>query len=497
MFSNIRFYVLVISLSISLLIYIWVKQTIPGEILQTIRLTQIFALLSITYLYFALLIGPINYMFRWLPYRAHYVKARRAIGVSAFYFAVIHAYTAFFGQLGGFGGLQFLSSKYLLAITLSTTALLILTAMALTSFDGVIEKMKFTRWKLLHRLIYLASILIVIHALMLGTHFSDLSNIIPQIMFIAIGFLLILEALRFDFFLNKKFKTLPKKGITLILTGIFLLYVFLTYINPLQSGTQSGFGIHSEHIRKAQNNNLPTYNVTLNKTKNVQPNTDIELTFNFTDSKTGNEVFDFEPIYEKLMHLVIVDSSLTYYDHIHPVKTGSQFKITTNFPTNGRYYLYADFLPSNSVEQNKRFIVDVGDSTEIKQLSIEPNKNLTNTFSNYNISLKIPSLSAEKMNIGSQDFIFEIRDSNNSPVKNLKTYLGAYGHMVMINSKNYNYIHVHPYTIPEFPGADGGPEVKFTPLPIFGKIEPGVYKVFTQFNPNNNLILTEFIVKVD
>jgi hypothetical protein len=35
------------------------------------------------------------------------------------------------------------------------------------------------------------------------------------------------------------------------------------------------------------------------------------------------------------------------------------------------------------------------------------------------------------------------------------------------------------------------------PVGIYSPIKAGVYKLFAQFSPDNNLITTDFIVKVD
>lgn len=223
---NIRFYILIISLVISIVFSILILNTVHSS-LQIVRLTQIYALTAIVFLYFALLAGPFCYIFKRLPFRSQYLKARRAIGVSAFYFGLLHAMFAFFGQLGGFGGLGFLSNKYLLAISLSFIALIILFLMAATSFDFMVAKMTFLKWKLLHRFVYLAGVLILIHALMLGTHFSDLLALIPQLFFAAFVFLIVLESLRLDTFLKKRFLSLSRFNIT---TSIAIGFIVLFYL---------------------------------------------------------------------------------------------------------------------------------------------------------------------------------------------------------------------------------------------------------------------------
>ena len=133
--KNIRFYVLLLSTVLLMWIYLWVKLFIPEGNLQIVKLTEYYALTTISFLYLSLLTTPLYHAFPKLPGRAQYTKARRALGVSAFFFALMHVYFAFFGQLGGFAGLSFLSTNYLIAISLSTIALLILGLLALTSFD--------------------------------------------------------------------------------------------------------------------------------------------------------------------------------------------------------------------------------------------------------------------------------------------------------------------------------------------------------------------------
>ncbi len=224
--TNIRFYVLLASFAVSLALYVWVRVMVPAGLPRTIRLTQLYALTALIYLYVTLLIGPAVYSFRSLPWRGHIYRARRAIGVSTFYFACLHAYLAFFKQLGGFSGLGFLSSRYLLAIILSFTALVIFFLMTITALDKAVKRLTFRRWKMLHRFVYLAGVLVLVHALMLGTHFSDLSQAIPQISFIALACLLFLEARRFDAYLKSKRANLPTFGLaTTLLIGNVIAYI--------------------------------------------------------------------------------------------------------------------------------------------------------------------------------------------------------------------------------------------------------------------------------
>ena len=198
----IRSLVYALSTLLGAAVYISIVVAIPATDQESAKLIQAYAFLAIAYLYIALLASPLYSAFPNFPWRPIYIKARRAIGVSAFFFGLLHGGLAFFISLGGFRGLGFLNAEGLTAVTLGAVALLILSLLAFTSFDYFVKKLG-TRWKQLHRLVYLAGLLIIIHALIFGTHFSDLSDFIPQVSFFLLLVLLALEAVR----LNKIYRT--------------------------------------------------------------------------------------------------------------------------------------------------------------------------------------------------------------------------------------------------------------------------------------------------
>jgi DMSO/TMAO reductase YedYZ heme-binding membrane subunit len=517
MLKNIRFYILLISLAISFGIYIWVLQNFNSQRTQTIRLTQLYALVALAYLYITVIIGPLMYQFYSFRFKNQLLKARRAIGVSGFYFATLHASLAFFGQLGGFRGLGFLSNTYLIAIVISFIAYLILLAMALTAFDWVIARMKFKKWKLLHRFIYAAILLIVIHSLMLGTHFMNLSSVIPQIFALALGLLLILEAPRVDIFLKKYLLWYPTFPLVLVLfslvTGVIICYTWI----PASIGNTT-LGIHAQHIqiaKEAQNStNLnpqggninqamtgdrsKRYTVSYDHPETIIPGTPAKLSFRVNDASSGNQVVLFNTVYEKKIHLIIVDSTLQFFDHVHPEASSNGFSIDYTFPQAGEYHLYIDFQPVGAIEQQFAFVQSVGDVKTVSVSNDQPSE-LTKDFGQYNVSLNFPTpLQSNKISIGGQKFAFTFKDTaSGQPVTNLKPYLASFGHLVMINTKTYDYIHVHPTNlVAPKPTDTSGPTVEFLPLGLYGPIKPGIYKVFGQFNPDGKLLVTNFVVEI-
>ncbi len=510
LFSNIRFYILIFTISLSVGVYFWVKITIPDGNLQIIRLTQIYALTAVTYLYIALVASPVTRFFTFLPFRGQYIRARRAIGVSAFYFGLLHGTLAFFGELGGLEGLGFLDSRYILAISLSFTALVILSLMASTSFEFMIKKLGYSRWKMLHRFVYLAAVLIIIHALMLGSHFQDLSGIIPQIMFIAVGILLVLESIRFDNYLQKSWSFIPRFGVSLIIVTSVILAFFAELLVPADTSV-SFLGIHAAHIQLAKDaqqglttanlgnnalNNIPglsgdrtrRYTASFIPPDSAQPFQDTALKFKIYDASSGSPIIFFQRTYAYPMHLIIVDSTLNYFEHIHPTEqAGGEFDITTQFPKKGFYHLYIQFQPVGGIEQQIGFTLSVGmqegDKVEFADQPVDTN--LTKVFEDYEVTLDTHGiLRAQDMSIGNDKITYIIKDAKtHQPITTLKPFMASFGHLSLINEQTYDFLHVHPNNlVAPPPDANGGPSVDFLPLGIYGPIKPGIYRAFGEFS---------------
>ena len=497
---RIRYYILSFSTVLAVLIFLFVTQTIPSSTLQTIRLTEIFALTALTFLYLSLLISPLTLAFPQLPGKVYLIRSRRALGVSSFFFGLIHACYAFFGLLGGFPGLGFLSSKYIIAITLSFTALCILALLAATSFD-VLERALGRKWKFIHRFVYLAGVLIVIHALMLGTQFSDLSAAIPQIFFGLLLVLLVLEARRFDRYIQAKVQRPPSFGWTFVIVSVLLGVGVYWLIGPT-SNTNS-LGIHAAHIKLAQQaaqqssstSNIPGLNGDRSKRytasflppATISPNTDTPLTFRIYDAGTGDRVSLFNVLYAYPMHMIVVDSTLSYFEHTHPVEQGNgDFAINTKFPTSGVYHIYIQFQPLGGIEQQMGFNVVVGTKPNPVPPSTQPvDTQLTKTFGDYDVTLNTHGvLRAADMTLGQDTISFTIADAKTKkPITTLKPLLGSFGHLTMINEQTYEFIHVHPSSVvTPPPDANGGPTVDFLPIGIYGPFKSGIYRAFAEFS---------------
>lgn len=169
--DNSRFYILASSFLLSLVIAAYLRLEIPNDQLFYIRLQQLFGLFCIFYWYIAMTASPIGYIIG--KHRTKKLEfARRAIGVSAFYFALLHSVVALFGQLDGLSQLTYLPDLFKWSLLGGLIALVVLLLLAVTSFDKVIKFMTFRKWKWLHRFIYIGGILAMLHIWTIGTHLA-------------------------------------------------------------------------------------------------------------------------------------------------------------------------------------------------------------------------------------------------------------------------------------------------------------------------------------
>lgn len=227
--SNVRFYILVSSVSLSILLISWLRLSISSDILFYIRTEQVFGYLAIMYWYAALMVSPVTKAMSNKVAVSRIVTSRRAIGVSAAYFAALHILVALYGQIGGFGAVLLLPADFLWSFGLGTVAFVILFLMAATSFDKVIQVMTFTRWKWLHRLGYIGGILAMLHLWMIGTHLAY--TWLRVIIFGLLALLFWLEAGRLAGLAAKKYPALSSKA-TLLKVGIWLLATGLLLMLP-------------------------------------------------------------------------------------------------------------------------------------------------------------------------------------------------------------------------------------------------------------------------
>ncbi|MBA2943519.1 hypothetical protein HZF08_35180 [Paenibacillus sp. CGMCC 1.16610] len=210
---------------------------------------------------------------------------------------------------------------------------------------------------------------------------------------------------------------------------------------------------------------------------------DTTLTIQIQDSD-GKPINDFDLNHEKKMHLIAVSKDLSYYKHLHPEYNGKGlFTVSTQFPSGGEYRLFADFLPTGKEKTVKSYSLNVqGDPAP--PVAIEPENAWTKTIDGNEVTLKIDHLMAGmELNL-----TYSFKDAaSKAPIKDLQPYLGAVGHVVILDANADQYLHVHPTD-----EKSTGPEAQF--MTTFPK--SGVYKVWGEFQRGGKVFTVPFVVKV-
>lgn len=198
----------------------------------------------------------------------------------------------------------------------------------------------------------------------------------------------------------------------------------------------------------------------------------------------GKPIEKFDINHEKLLHLIIISKDLSYFNHVHPEYKGNGvFEIRNDFPAGGEYKLIADFKPSGGNSMTKMEWVQVK-GKQAQPHTVTVVKSLEKTVDGKRVTLSMDSLEANK----ELTLKFSFSDEKtNQPITDLEPYLGSIGHVVVLSEDGERYLHVHASE-----GQGSGPEALFeTEFP-----KSGVYKIWGQFQKDNQVFTVSYVVNV-
>lgn len=163
------------------------------------------------------------------------------------------------------------------------------------------------------------------------------------------------------------------------------------------------------------------------------------LTFHL--EQDGQRVGKLEPTHEKLMHFILVRDALDQFLHLHPeVSDEGQARIDLTVPEPGQYHVYVDFQPAEGQPGTARTMLTVaGDARPAAEFQTNaPGEVVVGELS---ADIAIAADGDGK----SQTITFRLKNhQTGDPVKDLEPYLGAIGHLVVIQAATKEYIHAHP-----------------------------------------------------
>jgi|SRR5215211_654270 len=212
------------------------------------------------------------------------------------------------------------------------------------------------------------------------------------------------------------------------------------------------------------------------------------------EQRSGEPVLSFEKIHDKLMHLIIVNSSdLSSFAHLHPIfnEQSGRFEITHTFQEADEYKAWVDVKPQDASQVLAAFRFKVfGEPVHKPKAVGRDEEGLSKVVDNgnYRIDLVVPDHVAAGHNV---DFTFRVADSKGNPVLDLEPLMAAGGHCVIVSSDAKDFLHVHPGEEVE-ENWRGGPDVTFSAT--FPK--SGIYRVWGQFQHKGKVITADYDLAV-
>jgi hypothetical protein len=233
----------------------------------------------------------------------------------------------------------------------------------------------------------------------------------------------------------------------------------------------------------------------------VRPGQKATWWFDIRHPGTGKPVPSLEIVHERPYHLFVISQDMEHFQHIHPQQgPGLTWAIDVTLPKPGYYTVLSDFLPSGGASQLiSRPLVTAGYTGDLAGDSahLVPDSTSVKVVDDLTASVSFDPPTFVAGLYG--HLIFHLTDTKTGrPVTDLQTYLGAFGHTLIMSEDMLDYVHSHSLDIlagddddgvPQFiipPGADleklrGGPDVTFDGL----MPKPGRYRAWTQFRRND------------
>lgn len=230
-------------------------------------------------------------------------------------------------------------------------------------------------------------------------------------------------------------------------------------------------------------------------------------TLHFSILNQNGKVFkNFAVDSTKLMHLVVVRSDRSNFQHVHPAydsQSGMFLMENFQFPTDGKYRVFANFAPIGAKKDALGMVeteapykdVVVGNASNVTSQPLGADS-LTSSLNGLTASIVNPpsddspgSNTSPPMFYAGQDGNLVVSVTQNGlPFKNLQEYLGNLGHMVILGP-NMEFIHAHP--VDNNINSQTGLILFMVKFPIRGQ-----YKLYLQTQVYNQVSTFDFNLTV-
>lgn len=188
----------------------------------------------------------------------------------------------------------------------------------------------------------------------------------------------------------------------------------------------------------------------------------------------GNAVDELVVNHEKLLHFIVVDEQLKKYYHLHPEQIGKgEFRIGNVLP-DGFYKGFIDIKPENLAYHVTPVLFVVGDPVDQSHgHRLIADQTLVQEIDGETVKL---TMSTDQIN-ETATLSFELNRTALTP------YLGAMGHVVILDEEAQNFLHVHPVNHEN---------------PVFQTTfkKPGLYKIWAEFKQGEKVRAFPYVVEI-
>jgi hypothetical protein len=216
----------------------------------------------------------------------------------------------------------------------------------------------------------------------------------------------------------------------------------------------------------------------------------IALLFKVFHPGTAEQIKKFELVHDRPYHVFVISQDMTQFFHIHPEqRADGTWVVDVTLPQPGYYKVLSDFLPSGGSSQfMARPLVTAGYGGDLVASSahLEPDQDLTKTVDDLTATV---TYDPKKFVAGVYGHLmFHLTNAaTGEPVRDLQTYLGAFGHTLIMSEDMVEYVHSHPIEMmpaeANLEELRGGPDVTFEGL----MPKPGRYRAWTQFRRHDKI----------
>ncbi len=232
----------------------------------------------------------------------------------------------------------------------------------------------------------------------------------------------------------------------------------------------------------------------------------LTMRFSVFHPTTHEQVKNFNILHDMPFHLFVVSQDFESFDHIHPeLLPDGTFQIETRLPREGYYKVFCDFFPGGGMPQvTHHHLITAGFKGDLVSslARLEPERpvdgRLVRTIDGTRFELTFepfPLYSGEEFELHYR----LIDEKSGQPVQDLRPYLAAWGHTLILSEDGTDYLHSHPTEmLPE-----GMSEEEKRRLPATSEVtfdtffpRPGRYRIWSQFQREEQILTVPFTIEV-